>query len=89
VFFSFFTARNGLTRMLAGRLLAGGIFLIAVGLFVLVFPMIVASIVAAVCFIMAAVLLGGAWRIFRASTPLYSARNSGDGYEDAVWREIH
>ena len=89
MFFTYITARNGLTRMLAGRLLAGGVLLIALGLFVLVFPMIVASIVAAMCFIVSAILLGGAWRIYRASPPLHPTRTSNDHYEEAAWREIH
>lgn len=88
MFFTYFTARNGLGRALAARLLMGGILLVLMGLFVLVFPIVVASIVAVLCFLGASALLSGAWRVYRASRPLPSMRSEAERFEEAVWREI-
>jgi hypothetical protein len=88
VFFSYFTAQKGLTRAIAAKLLMGGVVFILMGLVVLWFPMIVASMVALACFVVASTLLGGAWKVFRASRPLSPVKSEGERFEEAVWREV-
>lgn len=88
MFFTYFVAQNGLGRLLAAKLLTGGVVLVLIGVVVLVFPLLVASVVAAGCFVVASFLLGGAWRVYRASRLLPPREPAREQFEDAAWREI-
>ncbi len=82
--FVHFTSGEALTRAVAWKFLSGGLFLFAIGLLILLFPLILAVVVAAFCFIAGLSLVGIAWRIFWTARPIPPGRKA----EDAVWREI-
>lgn len=86
--YTYIASSGGFTRVLAMRLLTGGLTLALVGVLILLFPLVLAVFVAAVCFLGGAAMLAGAWKVYRA-VPSSTARSpEGGKYEEAVWREV-
>ena len=86
MFFASFTASQGFSKLIALKLLIDGIALFLVGLFILLFPMVIAMLVSIFCFTGGAFLLAAAWKIFQATRSISSP--PGRPVEDAVWREL-
>lgn len=78
------TSSEALSRAVAWKFFSGGLFLLALGLLILLFPLILAVVVAAFCFLGGFALVGLAWRIYWTAKPIPPSRYA----EDAVWREI-
>lgn len=84
MWFVHLTSSESFSRAVAWKFLSGGLFLLAVGLLILLFPLILAVVVAAFCFLAGFALVGLAWRIYWATKKIPPSRDA----EDAVWREI-
>jgi membrane protein implicated in regulation of membrane protease activity len=70
---------------LVWKFLTGGLFLLGLGLLIVVFPELLAIPVSLLCFVGAAFLFMGAWRVFWASRRM---EQPAEDYEDASFYEI-
>jgi len=73
------------SRYLAWKLLTGGLFLLGLGLLIIMFPQLLAIPVGALCLFGAAILLGGAWKVFWNSQRL---GKRSDDHEEVTYYEI-
>ena len=88
MFFRAFTLNlSNLSTYLAGKLVTGGLFLIGIGILILLFPEVLALLVAGFCFLGGGGLLMAAWRVWwsfrRAKRSAFS-----EEYEEVTWKEV-
>lgn len=86
MFFASFTTSQGFSKVIALKLLIGGIALFLVAFFILLFPMIIAMLVSLLCFMAGAFLLAASWKIYQTARTISAP--SGRPVEDAIWRDL-
>jgi len=80
---------TNLSTFLAGKLLTGGLILIGIGILILMFPELLALVVAGFCFLGGGGLLMAAWRVWWGFRRAKRSSSFDEGeYEEVSWKEV-